>query len=241
MSSSKKAKAISKSSPSTSSNDITPQTIGKKRSATNLSKELNLFYTNCETGGSIHSALDESREFFDITLTKALTNLSKEDKLTLIHDLQEKSTQWKEQKSSFKDHFDRVYEHLTDNDWKDYVKDFKKRALRDGIPGDYIKSNQVLEDEIDKLTDIIQVIRDELSTRENIDKEKIWRAVISKIEKKDLRETTLFEVSHSRQYLGSSSTPRVITREISGSETASQAGAATIPDGSDAASEADGH
>ena len=45
--------------------------------------------------------------------------------MTLLHDLMEESTHWKEQKSSYKDHYDRVYEHLIDSDWKDYVQNFK--------------------------------------------------------------------------------------------------------------------
>ena len=53
MSSLKKAKANSKSP----SDEHTPQTIGKKRPAANsVSKELELFYSNCDVGGTIYVA-----------------------------------------------------------------------------------------------------------------------------------------------------------------------------------------
>jgi len=125
--------------------------------------------------------------FFDKTVSKAIDNLAKDDQMILLHDFLEQSTNWKEKKSAMKEHYDTVHEHLIDSDWKNYVEDLKKRCLHDGILGDYVKSNQVLMDEIDKLEDIVKIIRDELAIREKVEKEGIWRSVISKIEKKALK------------------------------------------------------
>jgi hypothetical protein len=217
MSSSKKSKAKSKS-PSASSNEHTPQqTVGKKRPAESfVSPELELFYTNCNKGGLIFLSQAKEDETFQNTINMALENLSKEDKMSLLHDFMAKFTQWKEEKSAMKEHYDHVYENLLDMDWKNYLEDFKKRSLRDGIPGDHIKSTQVIKDEIVKLTDIVQVLNDELNIREKIEEECIWRAVISKIEKKDLRETRVYEITNTPQSSSSSLGPRHrLAREVS--------------------------
>ena len=220
MSSSKKSKAKSKS-PSASSNEHTPQqTVGKKRPAESfVSPELELFYTNCNKGGLIFLSQAKEDETFQNTINMALENLSKEDKMSLLHDFMAKFTQWKEEKSAMKEHYDHVYENLLDMDWKNYLEDFKKRSLRDGIPGDHIKSTQVIKDEIVKLTDIVQVLNDELNIREKIEEECIWRAVISKIEKKDLRETRVYEITNTPQSSSSSLGPRHrLAREVSQGE-----------------------
>ena len=89
----KKQKPKSSPSAGTSSNEQTPQSIGKKRSAPK-SRELELFYANCDEGGIIFNDV-RSKKNYQSTIASALTHLSKEDKMTLLDDFTEKSKNWK--------------------------------------------------------------------------------------------------------------------------------------------------
>jgi hypothetical protein len=213
-----------KSSPSvnSSSNEETPQSIGKKRSAPK-SRELELFYGNCDEGGIIFNEV-RSKKNYQSTIASALQNLSKEDKMHLIDDFTEKSKNWKKKKSEYEEHYAEVYACQTAEDWKGYVEDFKKQILSDGILGEYIKSDEVLKDEKGKLESIIEVIENEQAIRKKVGTEKIWRAVISQIENTDLRPTVHYEINNtprqpslSSSLIGSS---RSLTREVSDGDAA---------------------
>jgi hypothetical protein len=227
----KKQKANPKSSPSGSSNsnDHTPQSIGKKREAPiNLSPELELFYKNCDPKGIIFTALaDPTPNFFEKTIENTLNGFSTEEKMILLHDFLDKSTTWKEEKKKIQKHYDEVYEAQVDQDWKDYIEDMKKRACHDGHLGEYIKSNQVLTDEIGKLQSIIEVIVDEQSVREKVEKEKIWSTVIKQIETTELRVTPHLVITNTPRQQSSLSSlvgsRTSVTREVSGGEAAAAA------------------
>ena len=214
----RRKKSSSPSAAGSSSNEQTPQSIGKKRS-TPKSKELELFYANCDQGGIIFNEV-KSKQNFNKTIANTLQNLSKEDKMRLLDDFTEQSKNWKKEKIEFQEHYDKVYECQIDEDWKDYAEDFKKQVLSDGILGDYIKPDEVLADEIKRLESIIEVIEDEQSIREKVVTEKIWRAVISQIENNDLRATPHYQITNTPLQQSSSSSligtgPRTMTREVS--------------------------
>jgi len=199
-----------KRSPSSSNssiiNDIDEQSV-KKRASHDESQELALFYRNCEAGGSICNALeDDDHEFFDKTVDKALKKLSKEDKMSLLKNFQEKFTIWKEKKTAIKEEYESVYSSMIDDDWRDYVEDLKKKIMQNGIVGDYYKSTRELEEEQAKLLSIVEVIKNEIQIREKVESELIWAKVISKIDTKELDgETRVYE------RVGSSTSQRRLT------------------------------
>lgn len=187
-------KRSSSSSNSSIIHDIDEQTV-KKRSSQDESKELALFYRNCESGGTISSALeDDDPSFFDKTVDKALKKLSKEDKMSLLKNFQEKFTIWKGEKTAMKEDYENVYSSMIDEDWRDYVEDLKKKIMLNGIVGDYYKSTLELEEEQEKLLSIVEVIKNEIQIREKVESELIWAKVISKIDAKVLNgDTKVYE------------------------------------------------
>lgn len=206
----KKQKTNTRSSPSGSSSSNDHST----------SPKLELFYKNCDPEGIIFTALaDPTPNFFEKTIENTLKGISTEEKMILLHDFLAKSTKWKEEKKNIQQHYDEVYDSQVAEDWREYIEDMKKRNCHDGLLGDYVKSNQVLTDEIEKLQSIIKVIVDELSVREKVEEEKIWSTVIKQIETTELRVTPHLVITNtprqqsSFSYLVGSRTS--VTRQVS--------------------------
>ena len=233
-----KSKKSSPSAAGSSSNEQTPQSSGNKRSAPNsASKELDLFYANCEPGGIIYDALidkDLGADYFNKTIVSNLKKLSKEDRIGLFDDFMGKSTKWKKEKSTIEEHYESVYAEQVNSDWKGYVADFKKRALRNNIPGDYVESDQVLIDEKGKLESIIEVIEKEQLIREKVEKEKLWEVVIKQILETDLKNYPHYSITNTHQSSSSSSSSSssnirlmglALTREVSEGDGAPDAAA----------------
>ena len=209
-----KKKSKVSNSPSAASNEHTPQS--KKRAAAVDSEDLDLFHKNCDPGGSIYKAQATGKKnYFETTVELALQGLSMEDKLSVFEEFTENSRALKVEKAMVKEHYDKVYAYMPDMEWKDYVEDFKKQHLVDGVEGNYIKSDEELENEVKKLRDIITLINNELIIRAKTEKDKIWRTVVSKIE-----ETKVYEMTNTPQAAAgaSSSLPRSgsgLTRAVS--------------------------
>jgi hypothetical protein len=93
-----------------------------------------------------------------------------------------------------KEDYENVYSSMIDEDWCDYVEDLKKKIMLNGIVGDYYKSTLELEEEQEKLLSIVEVIKNEIQTREKVESELIWAKVISKIDAKVLNgDTKVYE------------------------------------------------
>ena len=155
MSATKKKNKVSNSLTASSNEPPT-----KKKAAHN-SPELVLFHANCEPGGVIHKAKAEGNNYFETTVALALRDLSKEDKLSLCEKFTNNTRALKVEKSTVKEHYDKVYDYMPDMEWKVYVEDFKKQHLLDGVEGGYLKSDEDLKNEVKKLEDIIILINDE--------------------------------------------------------------------------------
>ena len=182
-------------------------------------------------GGSICiSSEDEDPGFFDKTVEKALQKLSKEDKLSLLKNFQDKFTVWKEEKTAMKEQYEAVYSSMIDDDWRDYVEDLKKKIMHNGVVGDYFKSTEELEEETKKLLSIVEVLENEVKIREKVRSELIWAKVISKIEAKVLdRETKVYEHTGStyRRLIGYQASPMSLVSFVQSSSSSTGQGPAT--------------
>ena len=80
--------------------------------------------------------------------------------------------EWNEISARMKEKFSALHDSMDDH-WKDYLDRFKTQHRHNGIDGVYIRSNQELSDEIDKLQAVKEAAEEELTRREFSVKEEI--------------------------------------------------------------------
>ena len=195
-----KKRSSSSSTSSTSLVKTATTIMGPKfKMPTDCSPKLQLFFANCEMGGSTFNAKKRGPSFFKGTIETALEELSKEDRLSLIRAVQDTSVEWNELSVQMKEKFSALHNSMDDH-WKDYLDRFKTQQRHNGVDGVYSMSNQELSEEIDKLQAVKEAAEEELIRREFSVKEEIWRFATKYTMKHDLDgDSRIIESTHSSE------------------------------------------
>lgn len=195
-----KKRSSSSSTSSTSLVKTATTIMGPKfKMPTDCSPKLQLFFANCEMGGSTFNAKKRGPSFFKGTIETALEELSKEDRLSLIRAVQDTSVEWNEISVQMKEKFSALHNSMDDH-WKDYLDRFKTQQRHNGVDGVYSMSNQELSEEIDKLQAVKEAAEEELTRREFSVKEEIWNFATKYTMKHDLDgDSRIIESTHSSE------------------------------------------